>query len=43
MSWTGAAPVEQVWSSDAPAPSSDDKPKLLWSSSNLGDRPPDRE
>ena len=43
MSWTGAAPVEKVWSSDAPAPSSDDKPKLLWSSSNLGDRPPDRE
>ncbi len=44
MSWTGAAPAEKVWSSDAPQSNGDDKPKLIWSSSNLGDRPPpDRE
>jgi ribonuclease E len=50
MSWTGAAPApapaEKVWSADGSraAASGDDKPKLVWSSGNLGgDRPIDRE
>ncbi len=44
MSWTGAAPAEKVWSSEPSATATDDKPKLVWSSSgSTGERPIDRE